>query len=867
MRHLFLFLLFFQFVAHAQPLQAPNLEKGQFVYTVPPNFDPPLIGRAGLQTLQKQAKALHYPFYVVIAQSFDGQSDDDASDAVDGIVRQWAQNPDFDQATSSVFLLTYSPRKYRLIAGSRWEAKLGLKGNNNLKPFLDTFQSYVSSSSKDPRTGILETMKQFDDLVWEQTDPTKIAARQKAQKQAQIAQRKAQANTALRSQISRAQNLLSQTAYLPPDTTQIRAALIRAQNAQNSDAAQKLAAAATLKPLADELQNIVEGKRRSEQNALAAQRQKAEAARIAREQAETQRRLAQQGQRMVLFLLGAIVLLFLVFRWRRLGQLREQFLAAATSWDERLLNAENNYLRFFEERRGLQSLADSSGQTRAMFEEVTRESAIIYPAIQAMKERVAQCKDEFARGSFVKLGPLKKANELLEQEFDFQTDKVPQDALFAPQVGKIRIRPQDFTRQVEEQYKDTIGDWNELKVALELQDTIAQDAFSSEKLTQILETADQNQIPHRYFASHPLFDDDASDQSLYEKLNQARQTDPLAYKREVAQLELGQSELEAILARLVAAQNQVAQVRSKAAPSTGETLLRPEDDPKVSFGAALRADENFGAALNAGENVEAIEAKAETAANLYAQCQSQIAAWESALKNTPQRLEEVRQHLQNAARTETAANARLEGAAHIHANVSTVQASVQNGARYADRARHVAQKAERQWSEKWHLDAFRSAQEAAQQCDLAVNEWNGAIALCDQLDEQKRQYELRLAQMEAARRNAEASLRRYGGRHRLDSWSDSRMAGPMDYALMIGQMQAQQQAWENSVRAARQAHEAEQARLERERDAERRREASRRSSSSSSSWGRSSGSSSGGGSWSGSSRSSSSNSSSGGGSW
>lgn len=101
----------------AGTIPAPKLVPGQYVYTIPANYDPPMIGKHGLREIQQAAKKLHYPFYVVVVESIPGEDDEDAAAAIDGLVEDWARDPKYNVGTSSIFLLSFSPRKYRMLAG------------------------------------------------------------------------------------------------------------------------------------------------------------------------------------------------------------------------------------------------------------------------------------------------------------------------------------------------------------------------------------------------------------------------------------------------------------------------------------------------------------------------------------------------------------------------------------------------------------------------------------------------------------------------------------------------------------------------------------------------------------------------------
>jgi len=150
-------LLFLPGLVRAGTIPAPRLVPGQYVYTIPANYDPPMIGRQGLRELQQQAKKLHYPFYIVVAESIPGEEDEDAAAAIDGLAEDWARNPRYNVGTSSIFLLSFSPRKFRVLAGSRWKDKLGLERDAPL-PYTAIFENSVQGTPKDPKTGIINLM-------------------------------------------------------------------------------------------------------------------------------------------------------------------------------------------------------------------------------------------------------------------------------------------------------------------------------------------------------------------------------------------------------------------------------------------------------------------------------------------------------------------------------------------------------------------------------------------------------------------------------------------------------------------------------------------------------------------------------------
>lgn len=206
----------------------------------------------------------------------------------------------------------------------------------------------------------------------------------------------------------------------------------------------------------------------------------------------------------------------------------------------------------------------------------------------------------------------------------------------------------------------------------------------------------------------------------------------------------------------------------------------------------------------------------------------------------------------------------------FHENVRPL---IESGEKVERKARDEYSKASDYLSDGLHLQAQRKAAQAKENANEALKFYQRALRACADLDQEKATYERKLREMEALRSRAEQKVRQYGG-------STSRMAAfqaPMrrgnevlDYAVMLGMLNAQETAWNAHAAAARHAWEvaeaarrAEAARIERARRA-REEEERRRSDSYSSSW--SGGSSSGGSSWGGGGSDSSGGSFGGGGS-
>lgn len=865
----------------AAGLPAPALKAGQHVYRIPGDFDPPLIGNEGLAEIEREAHKLHFPYYVVVAENYGGSSTQELSDALDALVDTWAKNPRFDRATSSVAVLTYSPRKYRLLAGSKWRAQLGLEGQEGSQRFVDIFSSYVQGSSKDPKTGIIESMKALDTFVFDNSDPKRIAQKaeaarkEQAQREQQLAKERAEqllriAGRNLDARIVGVEGLLGQGQSNPADVKEARAALARARTVRNSSNPIVLDTAADgLGRIGVRMQRVVDAALRVEQERMRVERERLAAQERARQlvlkaQRERENREAMQKLKLQAALLGAFVLVIalLFWQWRRFRSLSSQFQEKTSAWEEALLNAANNHTRFFEERRIVTELANTTGRTKQKYDEVTHEVGAIYPTIEAMRERVVECKRIFEQGSFFKTKPLRQAVALLDAEFEFDTENMNRRSLFEPPVRIIKIKPDELKSQLEKQYAENIADWDELMQALTLRETIAQDAFPASDLTAMLDTATQKQIPHRWLSPHPLFGDEAADRRFYDDLNSLRLTDPLAYKQDVGAAKRIQEELRNVLSRLIQALALVEVKRVRVLPPYGETVIAPSDDPAVTLAEAFRADERLTGFLSSRDRVEEVEEQAQVTAGLYQTAIEQAATLKAAIDGVVGDIASFEVRLKNIGRVGLDTLSRLRQAEAVHSNASAAAALYGSGQRFLEIGEQALPDAKRLLSEKRHLEAQRRVQQGHGSLDSAEQAFAQCVQACNELDEQKRAYERelqRLADMEA---EAERSLRRYGRSRSLGQFNGYASSGPADYSTLVMQISSYRQELDDEVRRARRAYEEEQARLERQREEERRRERDeerRRSSSSSSSGGDWSGgsSSSSGSSWSGGSSSSS----------
>ncbi len=155
-----------------QALEIPELKHGQFVYTVPPNFDPPLIDLSGLRELNQEALKLHEPYYIVLIDKLDA-NDSTGEAAIESLAASWkTQYPErFNAKRSQIFVLAYQPRKYRFLAGTQFIDQYGFERSAHL-PYTQIFENAVKTEPKDPKTGIIEMMQAVDKYLKSADQPS-----------------------------------------------------------------------------------------------------------------------------------------------------------------------------------------------------------------------------------------------------------------------------------------------------------------------------------------------------------------------------------------------------------------------------------------------------------------------------------------------------------------------------------------------------------------------------------------------------------------------------------------------------------------------------------------------------------------------
>jgi uncharacterized membrane protein YgcG/HAMP domain-containing protein len=821
------------------PITAPTLQAGQYVYVIPEGFTPEGIGTRGLRQIQDVAAGLHHPFYVVIVESIPTLTSDQVAETyregytqrgeelqatygVDKLAEAFArQNADFDASKSSVFLLSYHPREFRMLAGAEWRTKLGLE-KGALGPFTGEFRRAVTGTPKDPKGGIIALMKKFDDEVWSRTDPDQIERRAAEAEQREATARADQAWSALRGQIARLRGLLrSDPSLLPADTRIYQTQLDMASSNETTNPETTNRLTEETRHAADALEESVEAKRA----ALSAER--------------TEQMLG------VLFfaIIASLAALLTQRRLRLLGDLRNRWATMKTVRETEVRYAATRYVDGLSRREGILSLKDATGATREVWTRATAEADDIWIGVQALKERLEKVDEQAVRGSFFNVAPLQKAVDTLDSEFEFATGAVRPEELFSPSDLTIRIDGTKFRQQLAERFQANKTDWDILQRAADARLSDARTMFPRSVFDDLLVRAAAGNVPIAWLDDHPLAGDKAACDAQWDSLDALRSPDPVAFVQRIDGYLKLESSIRQRLERLVAARQSIESCRIEARLPVLETVLAPEDDPQVTLSAAWAADRDLDALFSSAapsKNVAAIETAREHAAALYARATEQQAAAEAAMKSAWQKITNAATALQEAGRKVSKANWIVTAALRVHSKAKeslvrlhTARNSVEQAEADLGEARHL-------WSLRRHLEADRKASAAAVLGWEAVEAFNQCIADCAALDAQKAQLEAKLLGAERRRRSAVDAVQTFGGRATVPEYRPIIIGdGPVDYFELNLALSQQESSWTAAVESARLAHEAAQAALASH---------SSWSDSSGGSWD-SGGSSSGGGSW------------------
>lgn len=855
--------------AYTGTVPPPPLVKGQFVYTVPNDFDPPLIGRAGITQINEAATKLHHPVYVILvnqlpsldrAQQADAnmkrytESGEDlqAAYAIDRLAEDWATaQPDLFNGESTVFLLSYQPRKFRMLSGARWKNELRLE-KTALEPYTAPFVTAIKGSPKDPKGGIIRVMSKYDDAVFDMTDPARVAARAEAERIAAEAARLAQARSNLDEQILALGNALDPKVtpdeYLPTEVGNYRALLEKARSIRVSDVPKSMSDfAKEMKPSVALLLGHI-GEKRS----------------VARTEAilSVLTGLGIGAVLIALFLLGR-------FRFRTYRKLKEDWTEMSQKWADMITSAGGRYVDAYADRSNVVTMKDATGATKKLRDRVTQEIDDIWTGIKALEILLLRCKETAATGSILNQEPLRKALLDMESEFTFDTGEINKDELFGGETKKVRLNPNTFANSLAMRFKANQSDWTRLKEAAKARSSSSAELFPHTTMTLLEVDAEKDGVPREWLSDHPLAGDDASDASVWKTADDLRSTDPLAYKDHIDGLKAQEAKVVARMIQLDALLRQAKKAADETTVPTLDTKLSADDNPTVTYEAAMHAYHNLKGvvAAHAGDKaMEPVRQASDSVVVLFNKVRQQVATAESAIKEVNQAGGALFEQIVKANLTLEQARTTLDRAQKVHTlqGVRGIGTNIKAGEEMIAQAKQSENRGKEMLARGEHLAALRRFKQGQNETSVAQTTLKQVITTCDNLDQEKARFEAKLKTMGDTRAKAQVRLQRFD-RGTLPSFNSPTVtSGPQDFGAMLGDLQRQEQEWDRQARAAERRYEEEQERIRAQRareEAAARRiadeaaELARRASyhhhhsSSSSSWGSSDSSSSSSSSW------------------
>lgn len=817
-------------------LQAPALKPGQYVYTLPEGFIPDKLSVQGLREIQAAASRLHYPFYVVFVRDLPtatgSSSDVDTEKAIVGLAEDWSRDPNFNRQRSTLYLVSYGPgdRKYKMLPAPLWRSQLGLE-YDALKPYNEIFKS---TARRDPQSALINTMRALDRDVYENFDP-----KRKAEKAAALRrQRAAQAAAELKRQAEERQReaqarLANARMRLSMSVNRLQTALSREREFTANPTAQ------TYQPQLERAQRSLLESDPAAMDSVATEIERA-AGTVETFISEREEAIRAEEMRRAFTIGGSVLIAFLLLigwamRLRAIKQDRGKLAKRIEEWRNWIQQARQRYYLFDENRERTPHLRKFGGKTKELYDATSHEIDAIIIGVEAVARLLDTAEEGGKKATALHRAPLTDALASLDRPFSFETSEIS-DKLFEPVAKTIEVTPAAFLADLSARYDKAVANWKALNdsvtMSLELPDVL----FPHTGLDALLAKAEAHGIPERWLTSHPLMGDDASDQTLYAKVNECRLEDPYAYAIQIDDLHRQEATLDSNLDRLIAALAMGQAHRIDTISGLEQTILHPEDDPQITVDSAHQELERLAPLLLTADSVDELEEQARLTDALFLKGASQIVAARDAIAQAATTLAKVNAAFQECTGLQRSTSARLQQTTREHRNVASVEKSYAAAGQFFEAGLRDLSRAQSKLAENRHLGALRDAREASVQFSRAAERLNVTLQGCDDLDAQKEQYMRQLAAMRSAQEDALRRIRRYNGStYSIRDFQNPGYAqGPIDYAYMYGILLQQQREWDAAVRAAERAYEeAERRRREAEEAARRQRESWSSSSSSS----------------------------------
>jgi len=816
--------------AQTGTLTPPQLIKGQYVYTIPPNFDPPMIGQAGLTQLQEVAAKLKQPFYVVLVaelpdlsreQLQDARSKEydvrghsgelKASYAIDRLADDWATRYGFyDVGKSTIFLLSYNPRKYRMLAGATWKAKLGLE-KDRLQPFAEPFVRAMKGSPKDPKGGIVATMQGLDNYLFDQTDPVRIAAREKVARERARMEAILAGRQNLAAEYKRLKNLLDEPAKYLPATHRAEApeVLLLAESlAQSEDTKAMAGITAKLKAAADPLEAMVT-KNKSDARAAT----------------------AWWWVKIIFYFSGFLLGVFLYrHRKKQLKQLRWDFKDKHRLYTEMVTNGANRYVDAYSDRDDIIEMDASEGETKELWDKITLNVDDIWIGVKAVDDHLGKAQDKAAKGNFFSFGPLREAVEMVQERFaiEYDTEQINKAELFGGETKVIQVQLGTFLDHLGSRFKYNRKEWENLKTAARARATQAIERFPHTTMDELIALCEKHGLPESWLQGHPLAGDDEEDAQIWAKADALRLKDPVGYMKHIDGLLEAERKVKERITNLVSGLTGLEQSRVRTFTPLN-TKVSPDKDPTVTLAEAHQEDDNLaGLLVSAAPHLDPVNTQLNKVLALYAKAKGQYATLDAALEHAEKDTElalSTGSPDSGTGKVLAAAQGRLNAArdAHSPSALTSAKEALATAKKCLGSGLGLARDAKVALNRKKHLEARQQAGQALNQFKSAEQHAQSVLTQIDRLDQERKSFEQRLTEMDNRRSQFVQKVRRYGGSTgRVSAYQTPQTSGLLDYVALNAALDAQERAWQRAAREAQRAYEEEEARKRAEAERKRR---------------------------------------------
>lgn len=835
-----------------------NFQGDRRVYTWPASWRPDGVSAKGIEALEEDIAERHYPFYVVLIQgeTLPGSGDGMArlQGTTDALMSRWG-GQGMDLSEYSVFSVAWgddcdkppSQRqpntvcKFFLNTGSTFiNGPAGFLPSRDHEPYTNHFLDAVSTTPQDPMGGILTVIDAVDDMLWERTDPELLAGRAVLNLREATAYRMALLENASELegaryafQVAAAEEALRRknTDEMVRMAAEMRlsSAALAAQIAQREDAARgldleltrtrdhsmlaepgeldALMAAADVALSRGDLEAI---------NGLVVQ-----ARAVNGDLANRAAALREAEQRALQAQLGGVVvgggLLFagilgIGARRRRLKLARVAYEAKRDRIATGLDNAVARYMALeLGNRETVASLQDTGGRTGEECRAVSAELDDIYAGICALEGHLDAIDAQVERSGPLAVDPILAATKALTETFSYDTGELAQDDLFGGEARLLAIDGGVFMSQLQDRFAAVIERRSILLTAREIRFKDSRAQLPHEALDALLARLSVLQVSARWVSDHPLFGDDDADETLYDRLDEIRRHDPLAYLEELAALQAIEAAGIARVEALEEALRALAAARLERPPAHPLCVLEPGDNPVHTFSRARGLEDTMHGLVAEGAVTHLLAPvieKAAQARQAWLTCHKQAAEICSAISDIEASTARAGQQLDAASAVLSQARSDLSAATGQFSRAPLGLRRVKAGEAALSSAQVLQHRASSLRGEGRTLDAHRTLAALQNLAAQASEEAHQARDLLRRLEEEQREYQRRLQSMGARRAAAVVKVQEYEGSvEGLSVFRAPILSGPQDFSERCHQLNVVEEAWSSRVRAARRAHE------------------------------------------------------------